>query len=242
MRISLILNPRETLDEIILPLDFRRHFISFVKTVLSDSRVFTRFELKRPGYSPYVFTVNFRKIVDIDKKKQEMRVKSPVYVLFSTGVYEVFTAFCNGAISLKGKEIVLGLEVQGINLLPLKKINTSPQNFKILGHVVLRGKSGYLAADTITKEEIEEAINEHLFKQYEFIQREYGGCPIYDLEEIEVLTEQSNFYKGVCHHYGGWLTTLQGNIVINGSPDSMQFLYDFGLGVRNGQGFGFLEV
>ncbi|XEQ92270.1 hypothetical protein SCACP_10980 [Sporomusa carbonis] len=37
-----------------IPMDFRRHCISFVKSILEPYPVFERFEQDRPGFSPYV--------------------------------------------------------------------------------------------------------------------------------------------------------------------------------------------
>ncbi|MBO8169069.1 MAG: hypothetical protein H0Z35_07800 [Thermoanaerobacteraceae bacterium] len=242
MRVSIILAPGEMKQHVIFPLDFRRHFISLIKSMLENSLVFNRFKQERPGYSPYVFSVNFQKIVDIDTRTQQMCVRPPVYLLFSTGIYEVMTALCNGAISLRGQNTILGLKLRYINLLPLKEIKSSPQVFKIRGHAVLRGRNGYINAAESTVEELEEAINTHLLKQHEFLRQEYGQSLSPRIGKIKVIPSASSYHKGVCSHYGGWLTTLQGSIALDGSADSLQFLYNFGLGVRTGQGFGLLEV
>jgi len=58
---------------------------------------------------------------------------------------------------------------------------------------------------------------------------------------IKVI-EYRELAKGVCQHYGGKITSIRGNITLAGYPASLQFLYDYGLGVRTGQGFGLLEV
>lgn len=242
MRLSIILEPREMEQNVIFPLDFRRHFISLIKSMLENSPVFNRFKQSKPGYSPYVFSVNFQQILDIDTRTKEMCVKPPVYFLISTGFYEVMTALCNGAINLKGEDTILGLKLRCINLMPLKKIKYSQQVFKIRGHAVLRGRDGYLDPLECTTYDLEEAINTHLLKQYEFFCREYGKSFSNRIGKVKIIPSESNYFKSVCSHYGGQLTTMRGNIALESSPASLQFLYDFGFGVRTGQGFGFLEV
>jgi len=104
---------------------------------------------------------------------------------------------------------------------------------------VFRGRDGYIGAGD--REGIEEAINVHLQKKMSFWGRQcgetWGGAP------ARVGVEDcSRLRKGVCQHYGGKLTTVQGEIVLTGKPELLQFIYDFGLGVRGGQGFGLVEV
>ncbi|MEN3045122.1 MAG: CRISPR-associated endoribonuclease Cas6 [Candidatus Hydrothermales bacterium] len=43
-------------------------------------------------------------------------------------------------------------------------------------------------------------------------------------------------------HYGGFLKGFKGVFILESSPWMLQFIYDFGLGVRTGQGFGLLEL
>jgi CRISPR-associated endoribonuclease Cas6 len=41
---------------------------------------------------------------------------------------------------------------------------------------------------------------------------------------------------------GGKVKGFKGKFYIVGKPEILQFLYDFGLGVRTGQGFGLIDV
>jgi CRISPR-associated endoribonuclease Cas6 len=38
------------------------------------------------------------------------------------------------------------------------------------------------------------------------------------------------------------LTCFEGIFSLNGEPEDLQFLYDAGMGIRRGQGFGMLEL
>lgn len=220
-------------------MDFRRHFISFIKTLLTNTSFFKRFEEKKPGYSPYVFGVQFAKVEGVDTERQQLLVKSPVTVTFSTGLFDLMTHICNNAIANKEHSTILGLKLSSINLLPLKKIQSNTVEFKISGHAALRGEDDYL--DPSDQMRLEESINTHMQTKAAFLNQFYSELTGIHFNPV-VLMDNSKLHKGVCQHYGGKITTLKGNIILSGSPECLQFLYDYGLGVRTGQGFGLLEV
>ena len=151
---------------------------------------------------------------------------------FSTGLYDSRTDICNGAITIKGKNTVLGLILDEIQLLPTT-IKSDVVKFQVLGHAVLRGKDEYV--DNSNAAELEEAINTHLQTKLSFLNQHL--VPIGDATYSPVrLTEHRQLAKGVCQHYGGKVTSIRGKITLSGYPSSLQFLYDYGLGVRTGQG------
>lgn len=241
MRIQLTLVPANDGEvSIKLPLDFRRHFISLLKTFLQDSDLYTRFTSEQPGFSPYVFSIRFNKILAIDPDRKEMLIKAPIYMVVSSGFYEVITQIVNTGIGLRSEPIILGLKIQHIDVLPNHRINTSEAGFRISGHAVFRGSEDYL--DGSDMQLLEESINQHMIKKYVF----FNQLPLtlqekYQISPVQIMKE-SSYKKGVCHHYGGLITTLQGRIFLRGDMTTLQFLHDFGIGVRSGQGFGLLEV
>ncbi|WP_338834065.1 hypothetical protein MHLNE_04350 [Moorella humiferrea] len=239
MRLRVNLLPANGEERIAIPYDFRRYFISLLKQVLDGTEVAERFSVEQPGFSPYVFSVSFKRLVDWDKEKQRFTVLPPVLMEISTGIPSVMTAIANGVLRLYGKPVVLGLKVDAFSVLPLTLLTNEMAVFKIKGHAVLRGKDGYLDLSESTTAEIEEAINAHLFKRLEFLSSIY--VPSGAVSPVSVVSELSSYRKGVCAHYGGMITTVQGRMALQGSPASLQFLYDFGIGVRTGQGFGMLE-
>lgn len=242
MRVKLTFAPNEPEKQILIPLDFRRYFISAIKSLTQGSNIFERFEKDKPGYSPYTFSVGFGKILNIDSRNQVMTVIPPVTMTISTGIYEVMTVLCNGAINKKGQRILgsLGLDLNNITLLPAKKIQASRQIFKIHSHAVLRGRDSYIAGSN--RDELEEAINTHFMNHYYFLLSEWSGIYNSNVQPVKIDFSSTCLRKGVCSHYGGRLTTIQGKIGLFGTPESLQFLYDFGIGVRGGQGYGLLEV
>lgn len=239
LRVRFTLRPANQQEECVIPMDFRHHFISLTKTLLQDSLFSRRFDEPHPGYSPYVFCVQFRKIQRFDPEEEVMVISPPVFLTFSTGLYDLMTDVCNKAISIKGKDTILGLKLDEIHLLPNIVIRSSCVKFRLVGHAVLRGEEGYL--DNTEAGEIEEAINTHLQTKLKFFDQYILPFEDTIFSPIKVI-EHQGLTKGVCYHYGGKITSVRGNITLSGYPTSLQFLYDYGLGVRTGQGFGLLEV
>ncbi|CQR70771.1 hypothetical protein SpAn4DRAFT_1749 [Sporomusa ovata] len=168
-------------------------------------------------------------------------VVPPLTVTISTGDMMWFTSFCNGAIALKGQETVLGLDVGGIDLCQPVVMGKAAGVFSIRGHACLRkaasGNDAYV--DPVNLAEVEESINSQAIVKARFLKSYWNIAAQYS--PVVVLPE-SRLSKGVCSHYGGKLTTVRGSLVLAGGADSLQFLYDYGVGVRTGQGFGLAEV
>ncbi|MCM8811421.1 MAG: hypothetical protein NC917_07255, partial [Candidatus Omnitrophica bacterium] len=59
--------------------------------------------------------------------------------------------------------------------------------------------------------------------------------------EFSFLSE-SSLFETVIPHYDGYVRGFRGRFILKGDIEVLQFLYDFGFGVRTGQGFGLLEV
>jgi len=239
LRAVFIFRPKDGNQPLKIPIDFRRHFISFIKTILSNSPFFHRFEVDKPGYSPYVFGVRFGRVMEKDKNSDYIIVQPPVLMTFSTGFFDLLADACNGAIAHKNKYTILGLRLTDVNLLPFRKIRDEKACFRLVGHAVFRGEGDYVGASN--PEGIEEAINTHLQNRLAFFSRQYSE-QLPSVSKKVRLTGHDQLKKGVCHHYGGKLTTVQGSLTLTGDPELLQIFYDFGIGTRTGQGFGLIEV
>ncbi|MGI6549085.1 MAG: CRISPR-associated endoribonuclease Cas6 [Syntrophomonadales bacterium] len=239
MRVRISLYPEVPQEKILIPMDFRRHFISLLKMLLNGSPFNERFEESKPGYSPYVFGIQFGKIHAIDSRKEVIIVQPPVLMTFSTGLYDLMTDVCNMAIAMKGTNTVLGLILGEIQLMPNTNIRSDEVEFELIGHATLRGRDEYV--NNANPAELEEAINKHLQTKLGFL-NQYQTQSANTIYTPIRLTEHRYLTKGVCRHYNGLITSIKGRLTLSGYPSSLQFLYDYGLGVRTGQGFGLLEV
>lgn len=241
MRLSLYLVPyNQEKDQLEIPCDFRRHFMSFIKMMLENTEVFKRFQLEKPGFSPYVFGVGFNKITNIDREKEVIVINPPVYMEISSGIPEIIASLANGALRLHGSRTVLNLKLISVNVPPLRIIRKDSALFKIKGHAVLRGADSYLDPENSTPYQIEEALNTQLERQVKFFNDEYHTG--YSFSPVSFIPTGSLLKKGVCEHYGGKITTVTGTIALKGQPEMLNFIYNFGLGIRTGQGFGLVNV
>lgn len=72
-------------------------------------------------------------------------------------------------------------------------------------------------------------------------ERKYEAVFRLPAEHIQIR-QAGSFRKVVTRYKETWLTGYQGNFEIKGSPKSLEFLYNTGLGAKNPQGFGFIRV
>ena len=59
--------------------------------------------------------------------------------------------------------------------------------------------------------------------------------------EIEILTV-GNYKKTVTKYKETWINAYNGKIIVRGNPNSLEFVYNSGLGSKNSQGFGMVNI
>lgn len=238
IRVQLVFYPQESENTVMnIPLDFRRHFISITKQLLCQSSAFHRYSLEKPGYAPFAIGVEFAAIGEVSLEKSIMEIRPPAIMTFSTGDIGLFTQMCNEAIQ-KRKLHILGMELRTVQLQPPIQITSAKAELSLLGHMVLRTETGYIK-DSNDRTAIEEAINYHMQTKADYL-RTYWDIPVPKLEPLSI-TNTSQLRLGVCFHYSGLISSLRGSFECEGNPDTIQFLYDYGVGSRNGQAFGLVK-
>lgn len=217
-------------------------FVSFLKSIFGDNMY-----LKKE-YRPYVWSVYFGRDFKIEKDKPTNPPKKIDFIL-STGNLKLITKFWNGLLNLKlsKKNIcVSGLkyEVENVTLLPFKKIKSSKVRFKTLSPIVLNDDSkeerSYGSFYLPTKEDVnkfEKLLVESLKKKYEFLIKDKF---LFSANDVSI-TNLSNIKEVVVPYKNGYLRCFKCEFDIQAPSKILQFAYDYGVGVRNGQGFGMLE-
>lgn len=220
-------------DIAFLPVDFRSSLISFVKLMLNGTMYFNKFRERHPGFSPYVLGLELHNTIFY---RDAVRVRLPLRVYFSSGISELAIAACNKAINMQGNITIFGLTITAVELLREATLSGKQvANFRIIGHAVFRGPGGYIKASDLVG--LEEALNYSLRVKTDFLSK-YQVIAQYT--PVRIIS--SNLYKGVCRHYGGMIDSVKGELELSGSPEMLQILYDYGLGVRTGQGYGYVEI
>uniref|UniRef100_A0A7V6CD73 CRISPR-associated endoribonuclease Cas6 n=1 Tax=Thermodesulfobacterium geofontis TaxID=1295609 RepID=A0A7V6CD73_9BACT len=239
MRIKVIFESEKIFS---LNKDYRRYFISFLKKVFEEANLKEIYQRKE--YKPFTFSVWLGKNFKID---EELNVSKEISFLFSSGDPVIITNFYNGVIKLKKENFKIireKLRIKDINLLSYKKINRDRAIFKTIGVCVLNNpeasKNDFKRWYIIPTDDIEK-FNEILFKRtnerYQFLIKKS------DTHRIRFnLIEDYPIKEIIVKHYKGYVRGFKGIFELKGSPEILQFIYDYGFGVRTGQGFGLLEI
>lgn len=268
MRLKITLGEKG--EDVRIGIDYRRYFMSFVKGIFARSGIFSDLysDKKIKPFTFSVFLGNDFEILDREKVK-DITAKLPFNFIFSTGDPVIFTHFYNGALEMKKES--QGISFPGGKVIPIKdillsqtvKINTSCCIFKTVGICVVTDKEAkakdfgkwYCTPDEDNLERFNEVLESRMLEKYERIKgkglnTQVKFTPI-SKKEMKIFIRQGKINPsfGVkpinevyVKHYNGFIKGFKGVFYLESHPEMLQFIYDYGLGVRTGQGFGLLEV
>lgn len=260
MRIELELYSEESLK---FPKDYRSYFISFLKKVFSRAGIFEEIYEEKSS-KPFVFSVWLGDNFEIEN--EDIKIGDRIYFLFSTGDPYILTNFYNGSIMIKedNEPITLGrasLKIKNITLLPLKKIREGKILCKSLGISILTNPEAsakdfrnWFIIPTDDLELFNRVLRRRTNERYEHIKGIKGNFeivlkPLNDNEFFilkslkKSLRELSSpINETIVKHYDAYLRGFRGVFFLEGDEEILQFVYDYGIGVRTGQGFGTIDV
>lgn len=230
-----------------LPAENSRYFLSFIKKTFQcySSQLFeSLFSSKKT--KPYVFSVW------LGKNFKEKKISNEVNLIFSTGDFKIFAAFWNGLLKLKQlEEDYLSINstkfgISQISLLPQIKIYSNKIMVKTLGVCILtdpeQNANNFEKWFVIPKKENLEIFNHILLERVKHRYEIITNTHLTKADYIQISQEHLEIKECIVPHYNGYLKGFKGKFLLEGSPNLLQFVYDYGLGVRTGQGFGMLEV
>ncbi|WP_334100722.1 CRISPR-associated endoribonuclease Cas6 [Thermotoga petrophila] len=219
------------------PVDYRRIFMSVLKRVY-EGTPFEEIVLSHDRVpKPYVFSVGFKRIKEISG--DSIMFESPVFFNFSSSIPQMVGYMYNhlGRIKsfFKDAEISVDLPV------PIT-ITSEIVTFKILGSAVLTRPETEKYYVNPEDDDFEEALNHSLKVRLDLLKDllEKFGVKVPKFEPVSIVNK--NLKKVPVKHYGGFIEAFSGTVTLSGNPDILNFLYENGLGVRTGQGFGMLKV
>lgn len=235
-------------QQISLPLDdnsLRNYFISFIKKTFECNSVeFYESIFNKKQFKPYVFSIWY------GSEFKLKRVGPQISFIFSSGDPTVIMRFWNGLLSLKEKNksyICFNstkFDLDGIELIKSPKIYKKEIIVKTIGISILTNPNStpkefgkwYLVPKRESLDLFNEILTFRTKQRYEFLLNEKLPCEV----KLDLIDEPIR--ECIIPHYKGYLKGFKGKFVLKSSPEVLQFLYDFGLGVRTGQGFGLFEV
>ncbi|AAC06664.1 putative protein [Aquifex aeolicus VF5] len=217
-------------------LDYRSRFISLLKSVLGEE-YYSNHKIK-----PFTFAVFFGKEAKISNGYIE-NVRT-INFRFSSGDFLTIAKFYNGILQLKKNQYI-----HPIGTGKFKIIDFRPEKereiigfFKTLSPIVIERigskpkdspEERYITPD---EESFEESLVENIYRRYIAIM---GSEPQFSKFKFIPVKVKKEYVR----HYGGIVKTFIGKFKIEtDSKDLLEFIYKYGLGVRTGQGFGYLEV
>ena len=218
-----------------LPIDYRSGFLSLLKMAIEES---TNPILKRIFYSehklkPFTFSVYFPQL-DKEKRNGTICVGEKAIVNFSTSSIELATHLFNGFIKVKKFPVFQNcLLFEKIQMRQNIKIHSDTVAFKTISPVLINnigssewyllpGENGFL-----------DGLNFSVSKMAkEFLDR----------TEVSLEFKPKYIKRKVVRHYNMHMSSFTGIFEIKSDPQILQMIYDIGLGVRRGQGFGMLEL
>ncbi len=217
-------------------IDYRRRFISFLKHIFGED--FNSFKETKP----YVFSVFFGKEAKIENGKIK-NVKS-INFRFSTGDFNVAVKFYNAILKLKKENFMHRIGSKDFRIEWIRKEENGKITgiFKTLSPVVVE-RIGYKNGKDIEEryvvpyeKDFEISLLENIMRRYRSIYDKDVNVNVFKFSGMEIK-------KVYVKHYGGYIKCFLGKFSIKtDSEDLLKFMYDFGLGLRTGQGFGYLEV
>lgn len=230
-----------------LNIDYRRSFISLIKRAFGNTEISEKI-LSKKEYKPYTFSVWLGDKIEIEKEK--IQTDKIITFLFSSGDPVIITNFYNGILPLKGKKISLTKDyiftITNINLLPYRKINTNKVLFKTIGVSVLNdpesSKNDFKRWYIIPTDDLErfnQCLAQRTNSRYQFITNKAG---VHKIKMVLPYETDNPIKETIVKHYEGNVRGFRGIFWLEGSPEILQFVYDYGLGIRTGQGFGMLEI
>jgi CRISPR-associated endoribonuclease Cas6 len=226
-------------DQRELPGQYRRVFLSFLKHALETRGLLHL--LARKHVRPYVFTVYLGKGMRMDRERRVFRTGSRITMRFSTGDTLLGAELLAALAELKGETYRYGdynLTMEHVDVLRDLRVRGSRIRFKTLGIAVLTdpredardSRRWFVLPDD---PRFPEVFALRARERFRLIQ----GWPYDGPLGVTVL----RWKKDVAFHYEG-VRGFRGILDVEADPVMLQFLYQYGIGVRTGQGFGFVDL
>lgn len=233
------------------------------------SELYQKKELKPFTFSVFLGK-NFTPVDE--EKGKDIIIKPPFYFLFSSGNSHIFSNFYNGILEMKKRRegVILSdsksIPVKKIDLEKNVKIKERCVIFKTLGICILTNpeenarnfEKWFVVPSEENLKYFNKILEKRMIEKYEIINGKKIDTRIIftplSQNELTVLIRQGkvsyeSFYstgKSIkevyVKHYNGFLKGFKGVFLLESHPEMLQFIYDYGLGVRTGQGFGLIEM
>jgi CRISPR-associated endoribonuclease Cas6 len=254
-----------------LPILYRHMFMALIKKALENSDTGYKESLypdKSSEHSkiakPFCFSVSMPPGKTIKKEKiiidEAIEIEDAVFhfpqnsslsFYISSSEYQFMVCLYNGLLEMKsfpfGNNINLKLE--RVFMLNEKKINGDEVVFKTNAPVLIEDKYGKPVLPLTDSLSPIASFNEHFNAIHDRILKDVRGQGLYrEMEFVPIKLKKQvvkHTLKGFREKTGKpymTLTCFEGCFKLKGDPRDLQMLYQIGIGLRTGQGFGMVDV
>lgn len=233
-------------ESVELPLDYRRKFISYLKSALEDynNDLFTA--LYGEGHSPKSFCFSIYFLPEVTIAKDGIKLHSKRFLVwFTTRDVLVGVHLVNAFMARHNKWFPLAdcnnkLKALSITKVQEYSITDNVVRFKILSPIVIRdhdekeGKDWFL---TFEDEGFEEIWKRNLKTE---LQNALGRDVSGDINALRI--KPIHLKKTVVKNYEIFIPCTIGKLVVEGENYLLEYLYKAGVGSKRSMGFGCLDV
>jgi len=226
-----------SLEKGILPLDYRRGFLSLLKEAIkqSNKHMYQRFYSRHHVLKPFTFSVFFPQLREtLSSSQRGLEVGSEAILSFSTWDPNLGVSIYNGLLSISEYPLFDDrLRLKGLSVHRNQVITQKKAIFRTMAPVLINTKGMpdryLLPGDEGFEEGLEFAIQE--------VSRAFLKLP-----EAEVKFRSLFHRRKVVHHYTMCMQGFVGVFELEAPAQVLNLLYYVGLGMRRSQGFGMLRL
>jgi CRISPR-associated endoribonuclease Cas6 len=223
-----------TLESPLLPKDYRRGFLSLLKSALQNSnpQLYEEYYSTRHVLKPFTFSVYFPELAG--QQDEHFNVGHRGILNFSTSSYELGTYLYNGLLKLRDFALFANrLTVTHIDLRRPVEVSQDSVVFKTISPILINSRGNpdwYLLPG-------QEGFDEGVHFAVKQVVRTFLNT------DVEPITfKPINIKRKVVKHYNMDMQGVTGLFELCSEPKVLNLIYQIGLGVRRSQGFGMLEI
>lgn len=228
------------------PLEYRRKFVSFLKSAFEnyDQDLFSA--LYGGGHAPKPFCFSIYFLPEVKVSKDGVTLYSKRFIAsFTTPDVLLGVHLVNALMGCINKWLPLAdsdneLKILTLTKMPEYTVSTHAIPFKILSPIVIRdhdeneGRDWYL---TFEDQEFENIWKRNLKTE---LQHSYNRDVFSDIDAMRF--KPILLKKTVVLNYGIYIPCTVGKFVLEGEKHVLEYIYKAGMGSRRGLGFGCLDI
>ena len=221
--------------------NYRPIFLHLFKEIASKSALFDKLYAEKE-FSPFASSVYFGNNFKV--LKDGFQFSSPIQLFFSTGQFALYAHFINGCLDFKNNSETIKIDketemfVEDIFPIQPEKVSSHEISIKTMSPIVVQNPDAskedfnnfYLTPNDSYFQEIINIITQKRMHHHETD----GFTPI----TIKTVKSRDEYV----YHYGGYVKSSSGIFNLKASKETLQFLYDYGIGNRTGQLFGLFKM